>query len=371
MHSAEVSADLAIVPVTRSTPGPDYEFDDLVQRYMQAVSSTNELCGMLHNPQRTSLISLLGAYRNMPFSGNVIHTQQGNKKLDLPSWIVPMFAPFKEPYVTEWNIAFERAVEAVRGRNHVGHVYGGSGVILVPITSGGGCVHLLKQMIQQIDDARNPRRSKDGDPASSVKIVMYPIGEYKSCACVFANAGDLKILSPDAVELCHEPAVLDPERSTTADVAARQAADLKACKDELYNLAELHVIRRYSSCWPKATEEQQHHTDNVMAGGREGRAALVFWRRQWYEQQYHDIVAFFHYCRGIRDDVFPVYDSEVNIYEYLTAQVADDPHGRCIPAMWVFRLGLCNVAGVELDYFSTDSFDVAFDCTFRASLPLS
>ena len=59
---------------------------------------------------------------------------------------------------------------------------------------------------------------------------------------------------------------------------------------------------------------------------------------------------------------------DVTVFEYVTETLARDAHNKEISAQWALKLGLCDVAGVDLKFVKTEYVHIAPDRTFRSTM---
>jgi hypothetical protein len=153
----------------------------------------------------------------------------------------------------------------------------------------------------------------------------------------------------------------------------RQLSELAAAKTDLYTLAEGHTLQRYSQRWSDGdsadAKERRRNRDDLGKGGDAGNKARLFWRATWYKDKEEEITRFYKHCHvGATEDA-PVYVLTDDIYEYLTGTVAKNKHDKWIEGVWVWRLGLCDVAGFDPDIeYAAWLGGVAGD-SYRAQLP--
>ena len=334
-----------------------------VASYEQSLAHVNDLLSSGGNRKFGSLVNLLGSLANeqRSFAGHLIRTPDGKPHMRLdavPTNVVPMFAPFAQPYVGDWISAFERArsdatssyYASGQSEDEEGYGQPSSYDIIVPICSPGGNTMLLKRMLAHMDTAKSLTHPR-------IRIVTYAYGPVASCAFVFHQAGHICLASHCAQLMCHEPAMTTGTKagtvSTQADAADQLAGELEELKKRIYQKCELNLMQR---CIP---------------GTDMNEAVLMRFRQEWFNTHERQILLFFRSCRPTmaRRDGLPYFDYErKSIFHYLTEDVAHDAHHKWIEAPWAWQLGIIDLVGVDLHFRSTTDTIIVEDTEFRQGL---
>lgn len=266
--SENAEEELPVVQGVAVTDTEPPEAASVATRYKRSVKQAEKNLLKSHNRFHQSIGSLLSAYEDKPFAGRTLRNCEGQEIPShninfLPPWIVPMYAPFCEPFVGDWLQAFSDCVDYLKRYDHMNFEGGERKTVLIPIHSMGGNVNLLRSMLKEVEALRGDKHKywvndKDGNPnelqVPKVTIITHAVGMVASCGFVFYQCGDQCYTSSDARLLCHEPSFNCPVQvqqngnasmAQTAEDADKASAELRELKDYLYNTAELQLLVRY------------------------------------------------------------------------------------------------------------------------------
>ena len=372
----ESNSEHAVAPIT-----------NIADRYEQSFQETNRQLLSLFNNHTRSLISELSRYQNAPFAGRIVRNCEGkpvSQLFKLPPWIVPMYAPFREPFVSDWLDAFKSCVDYLRCYNDQEINDGEGTVMLIPIHSPGGDVSLLRAMLAQLDAFRSEKHG--GTP---VKVVTYAVGQVASCAFCLHAAGDIALCASDAELMCHEPAFaqqipVGPDGTALShqqlEEGDQSISQLLETKNLIYGLSEVRMLLRYARKVVCAqigdhgpiTEECAKIRQRMM--GADGITEKVKWRQHWYASHQAEIEHFRISCRraNATTESMPEYTDidRRTIYEFITEKLAKNHHSKFIPARWAWLLDLCDASGVDIHYSVHEDFELHKGATFETQLQM-
>jgi hypothetical protein len=337
---------------------------DKVAEFDYAYRYVSDLLDKGSASEHSSLLNYLGklASEQKNFAGHIMRSTEGEvlaRLHSIPTNVVPMFAPFKQPYTGDWISAFEQArSEATEkyynsdnsdnsDRNGDATIYD----IIVPICSPGGNTALLKRMIAHMNAAKSLKHPR-------IRIITYAYSQVASCAFVFHQAGDICIASQCAQLMCHEPmqtqwAGQSQQVTTEADGADQLAGELQELKEVLYQECELNLFKRcHQGRVPKKRDLREL-------------------RQKWMKEHKLRLSQFFQSCRpslSIRDGL-PKFDYEhKTIFHYLTEDIAHDSHHKWIEAPWAWLVGIVDLVGIDIHFRNTRATIAVQDTQFRQSL---
>lgn len=348
-------------PVPRNT-----EESDAAKMVSDRAFVESQLSGM-HNLHESSLINDLLPYKESAnFGGNIIRGEDGapQKILDfLPQYVVPMFAPFENPYAADWMLAFKGALEFIRSRCHLGNSEPDDDetyLIVIPINSPGGDTRLLKEMIHLIDTAKSELTS---DGKRRIRIVTHGSGIVASCAFILYQMGDICIAGENTGFLCHEPMQMSGGTVTTAEDAEKIAVELHALKEKIYFACELCMLGRYKRRILSETQGNQGR-------GREG-VTVEECRRRWLADHEEVLHEFMLMCQPLQQfgASLPAFDVQnTTIFHYVTELVANDPHHKFIDAVWMWKLSLVEAVGMDIHMHRSEFISLAPNIAFQRRL---
>ena len=331
---------------------------DKVAHFNSAYAHVSDLLCKGSAMEHSSLLSFLGrlASEQKTFAGHIIRSEKGEvlaRLRDIPKNVVPMFAPFSQPYAGDWISAFEQARSEATEKYYDSDPDGNDTFydIIVPICSPGGNTALLKRMIAHMNAAKSLEHPR-------IRIITYAYSQVASCAFVFHQAGDICIASQCAQLMCHEPMQTQwageaQQVTTEADGADQLAGELQELKEVLYQDCELNLFKRCNE------------------GRVPTKQGLVKFRRGWMQMHATRLRQFFQSCRpslSIREGL-PKFDyRRKTIFHYLTEDIAHDSHHKWIEAPWAWLVGIVDLVGIDIHFRSTRETVAVQDTQFRQSL---
>jgi ATP-dependent protease ClpP protease subunit len=314
----------------------------------------------LHIGHEVGLIDKLMQYTRSPFAGHYIRNEKDTKdiirQIPLPLWVVPMCAPFNKPYTDDFLAGVAVALDHIRSSSVVEFENEAPGVpaqhmILVPISSPGGDISLLKMILTYLETIRaDVVPCTDGSKRRHVKIVTYGFGTVASCAFVLYQGGDMCMASDNAEFMCHEPSysfATDGCFRQNAERADHSAHELMEIKTMIYTSAERHI---YERCC-------RHD------GANETNETLLEWRARWFDEHTADgsIVAFAKNVREYKLSAPPAYQIDaLDVFDYLVKLVAINVTDQVITAEWMLKLGLCEEAGVDVRMADVETISLTY-----------
>ena len=327
-----------------------------------------EMLKSIHNTKNTSLtfnlLPLSGAH---DFAGCCIRAEcnpqcpmppvQQMISNWLPPWVVPMFAPFDEPYVSDWLQSMQRAIEFVLSRDHLNYTDNEQHMILVPINSPGGNIDLLKRMIHMVNAVKSHLIGKDSkNPKRRIKFVTYGTGTVASCAFVLYQLGDVCLSAEDAGYLCHEPMLMGGNPVTSAESAERNACSLKATQDRIYQKAEACMLERYNKDYARNHDTIQERAE---------------WRERWRSHHKKPLLGFMKECRGLSSgNTLPAFDQpeRKTVYHFITEELANDRHDKFLSPKWMKELGLLDEKDLDIQCEQQDTMRITFNTTIETMI---
>jgi hypothetical protein len=352
--------------------------------YRDIVSSTHSLSLDLigaHVSHTNGALDFQSGVSGMPFAGSIVRNAEGQPVGDMGACLgpltVPMYAPFMKPFSDDWITTMKKAIEYCKSSERQ-LATDDRCFILVPIDSPGGSVDELKRMLAVLDEARAIGKTMRTDhnnsrfyPHNPIEVITYANGMVASCAFVLFQHGDICLSGPTTDFLCHEPAVVRPasdsKQTMYSDKSAQLGLDLLTLKQDIYDRSELAFLMRYSR---KFNKQNQPDT-RLVSGQVDTESVRNMWRQKWYKENLV-YIQWFSKENAIRlkrsvNDLKPLAPEE-NIFEYITSDIAEDPHSKILHNKWMHLFGFADSVGVHIETMCTRSIQIKQTKRFVSNL---
>lgn len=295
---------------------------------------------------------------------------RGDAKALLGPLVVPFFAPFNKVCADAWIKAMKQTIEILKASYAKGEQ---NMMVLVPINSPGGDVSCLHQMLGVIDELRalklhafdEESATIESDTAaaenvfaipeikstkshkaveSSITLVTCGYGMVASCAFVLYQQGDYCLGAPECSYLCHDPVEVGYESGgcarTTLEKAERTTVHLRDLRDEIYNLCEAKILKRFSIRIGK-NDFEETKLEEYLEWKQIARDA-------WYQEKQEYIIDY-HSQYGDKSKDLPAYNNNTNILRYIIEDIAKDVHNHWLSSAWmeIFEFSDCCSVHIE------------------------
>lgn len=310
---------------------------------------------MRHSSTLTDLLQGL----ECNFAGNIYRDTQSGQMRQLgdllPPYVIPMYAPFEQPYTGEFLCKLLQAKMYIDRHQEAGEeAY--FPYLVVPIRSPGGDIDTLKGILQSLDTFRQ---------TYGIQIIAYLSGMVASCAFILAQMADHILTDSMARMLCHDPSQSQAVRanpgegvamfSTTERSARTLERSLNRTRKDIFKNAELGILLRFITRKTADCGEWKHKSLALMEELLANPTLIEQWRLDWYEK-HKDMLKYIHSTLSETD--LPPLTKHGNILDYVIETVAEDRNSFEIETEWLQKLDMVDLISVDLTIVQADSIQI-------------